>query len=141
MGMTMKQIDHAERRLQEALREKLGPQPLEDRDERRQAEVDFLKKQGPSFITKAMWNRALKATQTNINRKSGWPRSFEEYLGQTLDKELEKKIKGNHGAEIKAWQDKQARLHKEFDTAMDQIILGDAEAALKVIAEFRNLKI
>ena len=140
MARAMKkvQMEHALERLSEAYRDILGDQPKGDSHAGLKGRAALIKS-GEVTIDKALIKRAV----TRFNRKlqSRWPDTIESCIEKELEQVLESKYTPVIDQAMVKWEKRRDKLDAKFREAKDEIILGDVDRALKLIAAFRKTKV
>ena len=142
MGMTKLQIDYSLQRLDDAFDSIMGARP-EDDNRARYRENAELFRSGKIKLTNLTVTRALRAFDANVVVNQRWHDSISECLlneiklviktGRPKVSQMEK--------DQEVWNKRSKKLRIKFDLAKDELILGDAERALKLIEAFRKTKV
>lgn len=140
MARMMKaQMDHALSRLREAYEDILGRPPETDGHVKIKRKAQMIKK-GEVEITQTLISRAI--TRFNRNLKTRWPDSIEECIQKELQLVLEDKYTAPpEDPALTKYNARRKKLAAKYQEAKDEIILGDVDRALKLIAEFRKTKV
>lgn len=141
--MTKMQMDHAMGRLDQAYAEILGKHPVNgDGTERLQADayVDLVRK-GTVKISPALVKRAISKYDADKLKDKRWFDSFPEILMRMLKDELALKYQPQENKELRKYLARRDKLTVIYQDAKDELILGDVEKALSLIANFRSTKI
>lgn len=136
--MMKSQMDHALTRLQEAYYNVLGERPKPDPDADKIGRAELMRT-GKVKVTPALVKRAITAFEAEIRRDGGrWTHEISYHLMNELDDVLSKAYVAPADAKLAAWDKRAKKLREMYEEAKDEIILGDVERALAIIAEFRT---
>jgi len=137
-AMMKVQMEHALMRLSEAYDKILGPAPKASPTARAESRAKLVKS-GKVKITDAMVKRAVMRHERSVGGR--YCDDIEECLRGVLRKELDKvHVMAVDPAMVK-WEKRRDKLSAKYQEAKDEVILGDVERALKLIAEFAKIKV
>lgn len=139
-AMMKVQMEHALTRLSEAFVDILGDPPKQRptlRDEQRCALV----KSGAVKITPALVKRAISRQGRSSRANGRYCDSIEDCVREELKHEINKVYKTTPDPAAAKYEKRRAKLQLKFREAKDEIILGDVDRALKLIAAFAKTKV
>ena len=138
--MMKAQMDHALTRLGEAFDEILGDRPKGQQHARLKAEADLLRS-GKVKISNLLVKRAIRRFDHDLARDARYCDSISRWLRVELDEALELAYKPKPDPKVVAWDARHKKLSAKYQEAKDEIILGDVDRALLLIAKFRKIKV
>ena len=139
--MMKAQMDHALNRLREAYYDILGERPKIDPYEKNH-ELIRIAKSGKVKVTQAMVNRAITDAESELRRDGGrWSHGVGYFLAKEVDAAIDKHYKPVVNPSVALWEARKKKLDAKFKEVQDEIILGDVDRALKLIADFASFKV
>lgn len=139
-AMMKVQMEHALARLGEASDQILGEMPKRKGSLKDQQRADLVRT-GVVKVTPAMVKRAISRHERSIRREGRYCDSIERCLEYELGEMIDSKYKPAPDPAMAKWEARRAKLRVKFNEAKDEIILGDVDRALKLIEEFRKIKV
>ena len=139
-AMMKVQMEHALVRLSEAFDKILGKQPESSPTARQQGRAKLVKS-GKVKITDAMVKRAISRHERSLSRNSRYCDDIEECLRSELRSELDKAYKPVTDPATAKWEARRTKLIVKYNECKDEIILGDVDRDLKLIAPFAKTNV
>ena len=140
--MTRLQIDYALDRLTDAFDSIMGDRPDND-DRKTYRENAEMFRSGKLKLTPVLVTRALRKFDTAVIDDSRWHNGISDYLNTEIKLMISgarpKVSQAQRDQEV--WNKRLKKLRIKFDAAKDELILGDADRALKLIEAFRKTKV
>lgn len=134
--MNYKQIEHAEKRLREAVEKKVGPEPK--RAYPRPTDKRFLQDLACEKIRIPAPLIAIAAEQAN--ERSAWNPAG-HFVGCLIEAWYDKthsKHEKNFQKALDAWRERRNEVEAAAEKVRDQLILGDHHEALRLLEEFAS---
>lgn len=139
-AMMKVQMEHALTRLREAFDDILGEPPRRPEPNQTAKERADLIRSGKVKVTKAMINTALENFDRQYSR-GGYVESIERRLYNEIDRALDAAYKPKTDPAVAKYNARRKKLEAKYREAKDEIILGDVDRALKLIAAFAKTKV
>lgn len=141
-AMMKVQMEHALTRLGEAFDELTGKRPEPRGTLRDEQRAEYVRN-GKVKVTPAMMKRAISAHERSASRSRNnrYCDSVEDCIRNELQRAIDKVFKSKPDPVYEAWAKKREKVLAKYNECKDEIILGDVDRALKLIAAFKKTKV